>query len=140
MPVTGESELVEFDAAAALEAARDAAGRDAVRSFVEFTFDEFTILYVDDGIVSMYRDEAHLREHYGQVLSHLNMDFMERDAYEKTLLPNAGRVRALLTYMEELTLLRVLVGTEGLYLALDPSASAREVTDAVEDALDVTGG
>jgi hypothetical protein len=49
-------------------------------------------------------------------------------------------VRALLTYMEELTLLRVLVGTEGLYLALDPSASAREVTDAVEDALDVTGG
>lgn len=140
MALTGESELVGFDAAAALDAAREAVGHDAVRSFVEFTFDEFTILYVDDGIVSMYRDEDHLREHYGRVLSHLNMDFMERDAYEQTLLPNAGRVRALVTHMEQLTLLRVIVGSKGLYLALDPAVSARAVTDAIEEVLDIDEG
>jgi hypothetical protein len=134
MPVTGESDLVGFDADAALTAAREVAG-DGVRSFVEFTATDFKTLFVDDGILEMYRDEAHMREHYGQVLDHLNMDFLERDAYEQTLLPNAGRVRAIVTRMEELTLLRVIYGDEGLYIALDPAVSTLDVTDAVEDVM-----
>lgn len=134
MALTGDPELVSFDAAAALDAARAATDGD-VRSFVEFTAEEFTILYVDDGILAMYRDEAHLREHYGQVLSHLNMDFLERDTYETMLLPNAGRVRAIVTRMDELTLLRYLEGDEGLYIALDPDSSVPAVTNAIESAL-----
>lgn len=134
MPVTGQSELVEFDADAALEAARDVAG-GGVRSFVEFTADDFETLYVDDGILGMYRDEEHMHEHYGRILDHLNMDFLERDAYEQTLLPNAGRVRSIVTQMEELTLLRVLYGDEGLYIALDPDEPVVAVTDAVEDVM-----
>lgn len=131
MPLSRESELVGFDADAALEAARGRAG-DGVRSFVEFTATEFRTLYVEDSILEMYRDRDHLQEHYGQVLDHLNMDFLERDAYEQTLLPNAGRVRSIVTQMEEMTLLRVLYGDGGLYIALDPDASIVETTDAVE--------
>jgi hypothetical protein len=131
MPLSRESELVGFDADAALAAARRAGG-DGVRSFVEFTATEFRTLYVEDSILELYRDEDHLQEHYGQVLDHLNMDFLERDAYEQTLLPNAGRVRSIVTQMEELTLLRVLYGDEGLYIALDPDAPIVETTDAVE--------
>ena len=139
MPFIQETELVDFDARAALEAARDAGG-DGVRSFVEFTADEFRTLYVDDGILSMYRDEEHLREHYERVLDHLNMDFLEREAYEQTLLPNAGRVRSIVTQMEDLTLLRVLHGDHGLYIALDPEVSIVDVTDSVETVMETGSG
>lgn len=132
MPLTRDAELVDFDAAAALEAAREAAPQDGVLSFVEFTADEFRTLYVADEILDMYRDEAHLQEHYDQVLSHLNMDFLERDAYEQTLLPNAGRVRSIITQMDDMTLLRVLYGDSGLYIALAPDSPIVPVTDAVE--------
>lgn len=131
MPLTRAPALVDLDAAAALEAARDAAGDD-VWSFVEFTADEFRTLYVSDRVLSMYRDEDHLEEHYGQVLDHLNMDFLEREAYEHTLLPNAGRVRSIVTQMDDMTLLRVLYGDSGFYIALDPEAHIVPVTDAVE--------
>lgn len=139
MPLTREAELADFDAAAALDAAHDAAG-DGVRSFVEFTVDEFRTLYVDDDILSMYRSEDHLEEHYGQVLDHLHMDLIERDAYEQTLLPNAGRVRSIVTQMDELTLLRVLYGDTGLYIALDPAVEIIPVTDAVEAVMESDEG
>jgi hypothetical protein len=132
MPLTRDSELVAFDAEAALAAAQAAAGDGGVLSFVEFTADEFRTLFVTDEVLSMYRDEDHLQEHYDQVLSHLNMDFLERDAYEQTLLPNAGRVRSIVTQMDEMTLLRVLYGDRGLYIALAPAAPIVAVTDAVE--------
>lgn len=131
MPLTGRSELASFDGTTALEAAHEAVGDD-VLSFVEFTSDEHRPLYVADEIVDLYRDEAHLRSHYDRVLAHLNMDFLERDTYEKTLLPNAGRVRAIVTRMEELTLLRMLAADEGLYIALAPGADVEAVIEAVE--------
>lgn len=135
MPLTGTSELVEFDGSAALEATRDAVSDDLL-SFVEFTSSAHTPLYVADSIVDLYRDEDHLRSHYDQVLAHLNMDFLERDTYEKTLLPNAGRVRAQVTRMEELILLRMLTADEGLYIALAPDASVEAAIDAVEPIMD----
>lgn len=134
MAITGEPKLVEFDAAAALERARDVCG-DGVQSFMEFTQNEYNIVYVHEDIVSMYRDEEHLREHYGRVLDHLHMDFMERDTYENTLLPNAGRVTSLITRMDELTLLRVFDDRAGLYIALDPGCSAESVIEAIEPLL-----
>jgi hypothetical protein len=130
MALTGDSELAEFDAEAALERARETCG-DGIQSFMEFSQDEYNILYVDEDIVDMYRDEEHLRDHYARVLDHLHMDFMERDTYENTLLPNAGHVTSLVTHTEELTLLRVLGETTGLYIAVDPDCSAEAVTEAI---------
>lgn len=134
MTITGESKLVDLDADAALERARDVCG-DGVQSLMEFTHDEYNIVYVHEDIVSMYRDEEHLREHYGRVLDHLHMDFMERDTYENTLLPNAGRVTSLVTRMDELTLLRVFDEQAGLYIALDPGCSAEAVIEVIEPLL-----
>lgn len=136
MPLTGPSELVSFDGVAALESTRDAVG-DGLLSFVEFTSSDHTPLFVADSVVELYRDEAHLMDHYDRVLAHLNMDFMGRDAYEKTLLPNAGRVRAIVTRMEALILLRILAGDEGLYIALTPDANVQAVIDAVEPVMDI---
>jgi hypothetical protein len=64
------------------------------------------------------------------------MDFLERETYEKTLLPNAGHVRANVTVMDRLTLLRVFVGDEGLYIALRPDSETRDVAEAVIEAVD----
>lgn len=130
MALTGDQELVDFDADAAIERARETCG-DGVQSVMEFTHDSYNILYVADAVVEMYRDEDHLREHYGRVLPHLHIDFMERDTYENTLLPNAGRVSSLVTHMDELTLLRVFGEGGGLYIALDPECSTDDVIDAV---------
>lgn len=134
MALTGEPELVSFDTAEALERARDLCG-DGVQSLMEFTKDEYNIVYVHEDIVEMYRDEAHLRDHYGRVLDHLHMDFMERDTYENSLLPNAGSVTSLVTHMEELTLLRVFEDEGGLYVALDPGCSAEAVIEEIEPLL-----
>lgn len=86
-------------------------------------------------MLELYRDRDHLHDHYDRVLSHLHMDILERDVYEDTLLPNAGDVRAIVTYMEEMTLVRVIVGDQGLYVALDPGHSVRAVVAAVEPVL-----
>lgn len=134
MALTGDPELVEFDVEAALERASGVCG-DGLQSLMEFTQDEYNIVYVDEDVVSMYRDEEHLREHYRRVLDHLHMDFMERDTYENTLLPNAGSVTSLVTHMEELTLLRVFEDRGGLYIALDPGCSAEAVIEELEPLL-----
>lgn len=134
MALTGEPELVSFDAAEALERARDVCG-DGVQSLMEFTTDQYNIVYVHGDIVEMYRDEAHLQDHYRRVLEHLHMDFLERDTYENTLLPNAGAVTSLVTHMEELTLLRVFDEDGGLYIALDPDCSAEAVVEEIEPLL-----
>lgn len=150
MPYEGTPGLAEFDAGEALERAREVDGGertegprgssdernesdgDDVLTFVEFTADEYNVVYVADEVLELYRDEAHMHDHFERVLNHLHLDFMERDAYEDMLLPNAGSVTALTTEMEEMTLLRLLSGDDGLYVALAPSADVRAIIDAVE--------
>lgn len=134
MAITGEPELVAFDVETALERARGVCG-SGLQSLMEFTKDEYNIVYVHEDVVEMYRDEAHLREHYRRVLDHLHMDFMERDTYENSLLPNAGSVTSLVTHMEGLTLLRVFEAGGGLYIALDPGCSAEAVIEELEPLL-----
>ncbi|MFB6118090.1 hypothetical protein [Halosegnis sp.] len=130
MPLTGESTLVDFDGDAATAAAREVEG---VLSVSAFTSDDHEILYVADEVLELYEDEQHLRRHYAQVLSHLEMDILEREVYEESLLPNAGPVRGIVTHMAELTLLRIISDKQGLYLALAPDTSVPAVIDAVED-------
>lgn len=131
MPYEGTPGLVAFEAGEALERARGVGGDD-ILTFIEFTADEFNVVYVADEVLELYRDEAHMREHFQEVLNHLHLDFMERDAYEDMLLPNAGSVTSLTTRMEEMTLLRLLSGDDGLYVALSPDADVGDIVDAVE--------
>jgi hypothetical protein len=131
MPLTGEPKLVEFDVEEALARARKTCVSD-VQSFMEFTHNEYNIVYVNDEILAMYRDEEHLRDHYGRVVDHLHMDFLERDTIESTLLPNAGRVTSLITHTEELTLLRIFDDEAGVYIALDPDCSVEAIIEGIE--------
>lgn len=135
MPYEGTPGLVGFDAGAACDAARGVAG-DGLLTFVEFTSDEFNTRYVADDVLDLYRDEAHMAEHFERVLGHLHLDFMERNAYEDMLLPNAGSVTAMTTRMDEMTLLRVLSADDGCYVALSPAADVQAVIDAIEATID----
>ena len=47
-------------------------------------------------------------------------------------MPNAGRVRAQVTRMEALYLVRLLHGNEGVYVAVAPGASVDDLVEAVE--------
>lgn len=135
MAIRGESELVSFDAEAALAAVRGVAGED-VLSVTAFTHDAFDLVFVAEEVLSMYRDEDHLREHYDRILAHLHLDFMERDTMEKSLLPNAGQVRAVVTWMDEMVLLRAFGGADGLYVALAADADVGAVVDALAPVLE----
>jgi len=128
MPLTSESTLVSFDGDAATAAVHEV---DGVLSVSAFTSDDYEILYVADKVLGMYESESHLRDHYGEVLSHLNMDILERETYEESLLPNAGQVRGIVTRMSRMTLLRIITDEQGLYLALEPEASVPDIIDAV---------
>lgn len=131
MAITGDPELADFDVEEALERIRTVCG-EGVLSLMEFTHHEYNIVYVHEDVVGMYQDEAHLEDHYSRILDHLHMDFMERDTYENTLLPNAGSVTSIITHMEELTLLRIFDETTGLYIALDPECSAEAAIEEIE--------
>jgi hypothetical protein len=90
MALTGEPELVSFDTAEALDRARDVCG-DGVQSLTEFSKDEYDSAFVHEDVVEMYREGAHLRDHYGRVLDHLHMDSWSGTPTRTPCSPTRGR-------------------------------------------------
>ena len=136
MALRNSTNIVAFDADAAMEAAREVAG-DALRTAVEYDQESYNVLFVDDTVQSLYADKEDMYDHFDAISSYVHLDFAERDLFEESLLPAAGAVQALVTRMEYLTLVRIFVGDEGLFLSLDPDTPVIEVIDAVKTS--VTG-
>ncbi|UPW00590.1 hypothetical protein M0R88_00460 [Halorussus gelatinilyticus] len=135
MVVSEDSMLVGFDADAALAAARSVDGA-SVRLCVEYTPDEFHTLYADETTMALYAgDEDEMRDHFEEVHGYVHMDFTERDLFAD-LFRGAGEVRSFVTYMDHVTLVRVLVGQQGLLLTADPDTDVTELVGAVEAELD----
>lgn len=133
MAVSNASTVVEFDADAALAAAREVAG-DALHMGVEYDTVDFNPLYVDERTVTLYGDVEQMLEHFGKVHSYVHIDFTEQQMFEDVMFA-AGGVRAFTTQMDHATLIRVLAGQEGLFLALDSDAPVTPVVEAVEDTI-----
>ncbi|MFC4448048.1 hypothetical protein [Halorussus aquaticus] len=134
MVVLEQSTLVDFDAEAALSAAREVSD-DAVHLCVEYTPEEFHTLYADELTMSLYGgDRDEMDDHFEQVHSYVHVDFTERDLFGDVF-RSAGEVRSFVTYMDYVTLVRVLVGQQGLLFTTDPDADVTAVVDAVEDQL-----
>ncbi len=134
MVVSEDSALVEFDADAALAAARDE--EDAsVRLCVEYTSDEFHTLYADETTMALYAgSEGEMRDHFEEAHGYVHVDFTERDLFGD-LFPGAGEVRSFVSYMNHVTLVRVLVDQQGLFLSLSPDSAVTPVVEAVEGVL-----
>jgi hypothetical protein len=135
MEVFENSTLVDFDADAALSAAREV-DEDAVHLCVEYTPEEFQTLYADQTTMALYGgDTEAMVEHFEEVHSYVHVDFTEQDLFSD-LFRGAGDVRSFVTFMDHVALVRVLVGHQGLFLTVEPDADVTSVVEAIEDELD----
>ena len=134
MAVSNPSEVVTFDADAALTAVQEVA-RGALHICIEYDSTDFNALYVDQMTVDLYGDTELMFEHFEEVHSYVHIDFTEQQMFEDVLFA-AGGVRAFTAHMDYTTLVRVLIGQEGVFFALDPGTSVTPIVEAVEDAIE----
>ena len=135
MPVQNASELVDFDADAAREAAESTVA-GTLRSFVEFDSEAFNALFVDDSTLAFYDDEDHMQAHFAKLHSYLYLDLAEADPFTGELFPIAEEVNYITTALDLFKLVRVYRGEEGLFLALDHDEPVEPVVNAVRDVIE----
>ena len=134
MVVSEDSTLVDFDADAAVSAAREQFEGE-VHLCVEYTTEGFHMLYADETTLSLYGDREQMTDHFEEVHSYVHVDFTERNMFEDVFV-GAGEVRSFVTQMEYVTLIRVLDGEQGLFLTVDPGTDVTAIVEAVEAGLD----
>lgn len=135
MPRRNASELVDFDADAALEAAL-ATVDGPLYSFVEFNVESFNPLYVADETIAMYEDEQQMLAHFEQMHDYVNLDFTEITLFTDNLLPVADEVRYKTTAMDVMKIVRIYRGHDGLFLALAPGEPVEPLVTAIADAIE----
>jgi hypothetical protein len=131
MVVSEDSKLVEFDADAALAAARKV-DSEGIRLCVEYTPEEFHTLYADDVTMALYGTHEEMSEHFEEVHSYVHVDFTEKDLFSE-IFRGAGEVRSFVTYMDHVVLLRFIEDQQGLFLSADPNADVTTFVEAVEN-------
>ena len=134
MVVSEDSTLVDFDADAAVSAAREQFEGE-IHLCVEYTTEGFHTLYADETTLSLYGDREPMTEHFEEVHSYVHVDFTEKDLFSE-IFRAAGEVRSFVTYMDHVVLVRFLVDQEGLFLTTDPGADVTALVEAVEAHLD----
>ena len=132
--VENTSQLVAFDADAALTAAREVAG-DAILSFAEYDSGSFNVMYASEETLTLYGGREAMLEHFEEIHSYVHIDFTERDLFSEELLPHAGEVRTIVTRQDRLTLIRLFHGDGGLVISLAPDEPIVPLLDAVESAV-----
>lgn len=134
MSISNASTVVTFDADAAREAI-EAVLEGPLYSLVEYDAESFNPLYVDEETVALYEDEADMQEHFDQIHSYVHLDFAEMDLFVDELLPVANRVDYIATGLDVLTFVRIYVGQEGLFIAVDPDEPVEPIVEAVKEAV-----
>lgn len=135
MPVRNRSEIASFDADAAFDAVQDTVS-GTLYTFCEYDTEEFRPLYVDDRTLELYADHEEMAEHFERIHTNVHMDFTQMQVLKRTLFPDADRVEYIVTAMDFMKVLRIYVGNEGLFVAIDPEEPVVPVVDAVKDATD----
>lgn len=133
MPIRAESELVGFDADAALEAALEAA-EGSIYSFVEFSMEDFRPLYVADETLAMYESRERMEEHFEQIHDYVHLDFTEIELFTEDLLPEATEARYIATAFDVVSLVRIYRGNEGVFVAVDADEPVVPVVAAIRAA------
>lgn len=135
MPATNRSKLAAFDADRVREVVQETVS-GPLYSFCEYDTESFRPLYVDDRTVSMYDSRDAMREHFERIHTNVHMDFMESKLFRNTLFPDAERVEYITTAMDYLKILRVYVGDDGLFIAIDPDEPVVPIVDAIKATLE----
>lgn len=125
------SEVVDFDAEAALSTANRAIGDENVFSCVVYDDTEFRTVYVDERVDDLYADVGDREEHFGEIHSYVHLDFSEQALFEELFRDPAG-VRAFVTYMGTLIAVRVVHDRQGLFLSVAPTSPVTKLVTAVE--------
>jgi hypothetical protein len=130
----GDSEVVEFDAEAALAAANEAIGSEKVFSCVVYDAESFRTAYVDDRLDELYADTDGRREHFDEIHSYVHLDFTEQELFEELFRDPEG-VRAFVTYMGSLIAVRIVTDKQGVFFSVAPDAPVTKLVSAVETEL-----
>lgn len=130
----GESEIVDFDAEAALAAVKAEAG-DQLYTFVEFDADSFNTLYVSEAAKAFYEDAEQMDAHFAEIHSYVHLDLVEQDLFTNELFPIAERVRYVSTTMDYLSIARIYVDDEGIFFAVEDDALVPELVTTIEDSV-----
>lgn len=131
MSVSNASEVVDFDADAALDAVRERV-EGQLYAFVEYDGEAFNPLYVDEAALSFYEDREQMAAHFERIHSYVHVDFTEIEMFTDTLFPLADRVAYITTAMDYMTFVRVYDGRQGVFLALEPDEPVQPLVDAIE--------
>ncbi|HKL29157.1 MAG TPA: hypothetical protein VJ898_07795 [Natrialbaceae archaeon] len=134
MPFVTESNLVGYDAEAAVGAARDATDAELLAA-ASYTADGHQLLYVSDAFVDRYGSREAADEVTERVHSYIRLDLIERDLFDD-LVPAVGETRAFTTHTDTTVIVRVLAGDEGFYCSFMPGAEVTAVVEAVEAVID----
>jgi hypothetical protein len=132
--VDSQSEIVDFDAEAALAAVRAVAGTD-LYTFVEFDADCFNTLFVSDAAEVFYEDAEEMQAHFAEIHSYVHLDLVEQDLFTNELFPIANRVRYVSTTMDYLSVVRVYVDGEGIFFAVEDDDLVPELVETIEDSV-----
>lgn len=131
MSEVGESEIVDIDAAEAVEEA--AAVEGTLHSLVEFNHRRFNTLYVSDATRGLYADEAEMMAHFEQIHDYVNIDFTEAELFTEDLFPMADRVRYKATALDVLTILRIYLDDQrGLFVAVERGDPVERLARRIE--------
>lgn len=135
MPFTSESVVVDLDVAAIRDAVLETV-EGPLLSLVEFDVREFNPVYVADGTMAMYENEAHMRAHFERIHDYVHLDFTEQDLFTTELLPTEDRVHYIATRMDALTVVRFYSDDQGLFLGLEAGEPVEPVVQAIEAVVD----
>ncbi|SEP87933.1 hypothetical protein [Natrinema salaciae] len=135
MPASNRSELAAFDADHVRRVVQKTAS-GPLYTFCEYDTESFRSLYVDDRTVSMYESRDAMLEHFERIHTNVHMDFMQRTLFRNTLFPDAERVEYITMAMDYLKILRVYVGDDGLFIAIDPDEPVVPIVDAIKATLE----
>lgn len=134
MPFVSNSDLVGYDAEAAVEAARQAADTRLLAA-ASYTADDHRLLYVSADLVDRYGSREAVDEVTERVHSYIRLDLIERDLFDD-MVPAVGSTRAFTTHTDTTVIVRILAGDEGFYCSLLPGAHVTAVVEAVEAVVD----
>jgi hypothetical protein len=103
-----------------------------------YTDEDYTVLYVDEGVRGHYESENVLETVGDRLHRYGQLDFFERGVFAD-LVPEAERVGAFATFTDAGTIVRVVTDAdEGLYLSVAPGTDVTALVAALEPV--VAGG
>lgn len=134
MAIANPPSIVSFDAEEVCKRVEETV-EGTLRSVVEYNQNEFNPIWVSEGTLALYENEDHMMSHFERIHGYVHLDFHAINLYTDSLFPPAERVRFIATGFDLFTLLRVYIGDEGLFLALDPDEPIKPIISTIEDYL-----